>query len=367
MSIQSSHTASSGQAQLFSPFALRDVAFRNRIALSPMCQYAAHGDGLATDWHLVHYGARAIGGAGLILLEAAAVLANGRISPGDIGLWEDKHILPLQRVTDFINAQGSVAGIQLAHAGRKAATDLPVNGGKPLTAGSGGWPAIGASPEPFGAGYQEPLALDAEGLLSVRKAFSDAAARALAAGFKLIELHMAHGYLLHSFLSPLSNLRTDDYGGSFDSRVRFPLEVASAVRKVWPESLPLLVRISATDWVDGGWDLQQSIRFSSLLKKQGVDLIDVSSGGLLPDAVPPAAPGYQVPFAHAVREQAGMATGAVGLITGAEQAEEVLAAGSADLVFLGRELLRNPQWPLHAASVLGADIDWPVQYARARV
>jgi len=367
MNIQSSLPASTGQAQLFSSFKLRDITFRNRIALSPMCQYSAQGDGLATDWHLVHYGARATGGAGLIVLEAAAVLANGRITPGDIGLWADEQILPLRRVTDFVNAQGSVAGIQLAHAGRKAATAIPANGGKPLTADSGGWPVIGASPAPFGAGYQEPLALDDEGLLSVRTAFSDAAARALAAGFKFIELHMAHGYLLHSFLSPLSNLRTDDYGGSFGNRIRFPLEVASAVRKVWPESLPLLVRISATDWVDGGWDLQQSIQFAGLLKKQGVDLIDVSSAGLLPDAVPPAAPGYQVQFAHAIREQAGMATGAVGLITEAEQAEAVLAAGSADLVFLGRELLRNPHWPLQAASVLGADIDWPVQYARARV
>jgi 2,4-dienoyl-CoA reductase-like NADH-dependent reductase (Old Yellow Enzyme family) len=366
MSAPLSPPASARQALLFSPFELRSVEVRNRIVLSPMCQYAAHDDGRATDWHLVHYGARAVGGAGLIVLEAAAVLANGRISPGDIGLWSDEQILPLQRVTAFIHSQDSVAGIQLAHAGRKAACDHPVNGSKPLTAASGGWPVIGASPAPFGAGYQVPHALDADGLSSVSKAFSDAALRALAAGFKLVELHMAHGYLLHSFLSPLSNLRTDDYGGSFENRVRFPLQVASAVRKAWPESLPLLVRISATDWVDGGWDLEQSIQFARLLKTQGVDLIDVSSGGLLPDIVPPAAPGYQVPFASAIREQAGLASGAVGLITDPQQAEEVLASGSADLVFLGRELLRNPQWPLHAASALGEEIDWPLQYARAR-
>lgn len=339
------------QGLLFSPFRLRGIEFRNRTVLSPMCQYAAAEDGLASDWHLLHYGARALGGIGLSIVEAAAVTPGGRISPADLGLWADEQVPALKRVTDFIRAQGSVAGIQLAHAGRKA---------------SGHGAAIGPSPLAFGPGSPVPRTLDDAGLEQLIAAFVLAAKRALAAGFEVVELHMAHGYLLHSFLSPLSNRRDDAYGGSFDNRARFPLAVAAAVRAVWPDELPLLVRISATDWAEGGWDLEQSVRFAGLLGELGVDLIDVSSGGTLPDAVPPAAPGYQVPFARAIRERTGLPTGAVGLITEPRQAEDILASGSADAIFLGRELLRRPHWPLNAAALLDADIGWPERYARAR-
>jgi 2,4-dienoyl-CoA reductase-like NADH-dependent reductase (Old Yellow Enzyme family) len=354
------------QPRLFSPFTLRGIQFRNRVFLAPMCQYAATPEGHATDWHLVHYGARAVGGAGLLLVEATAVTPEGRISPADLGLWSDDHIPSLRRVTDFIRAQGAVAGIQLAHAGRKASGDIPAHGGQPLPPERGGWPVVGASPLPFSPAYPTPRELDKASLDWIAHAFAAAARRALAAGFAVVEIHAAHGYLLHSFLSPLSNRRTDRYGGTFENRVRFPLDVVAAVRDIWPKELPLLVRISATDWTEGGWDLEQSIRFAALLKDLGVDLVDASSGGLLPDVVPPAAPGYQAPFARAIREQAGIATGAVGLITEPRQAEDVIASGGADAVLLGRELLRNPHWPLQAATALGEDIEWPVRYIRAR-
>lgn len=351
MSVSPLKPALASQPLLFSPFSLRAVEFRNRTVLSPMCQYAARADGHATDWHLVHYGARALGGVGLSIVEATAVTPEGRISPADLGLWADEHISSLKRVADFIRAQGSAAGVQLAHAGRKAAS---------------GGAVVGPSPLAFGPDSPAPQELDDTGLNRIVEAFVSAAQRALAAGFEVVELHMAHGYLLHSFLSPLSNRRSDQFGGSFDNRARFPLAVAAAVRAVWPDELPLLVRISATDWAEGGWDLEQSVRFAGLLGELGVDLIDVSSGGLLPDAVPTVSPGYQVPFARTIRERTGIPTGAVGLITEPRQAEAVLASGGADAVFLGRELLRRPHWPLNAAKTLSADIDWPLAYARAR-
>lgn len=353
------------QPRLFSRWTLRGVEFRNRVFLAPMCQYAAR-DGHPTDWHLVHYGARAAGGVGLVMLEATAVAPEGRISPADLGLWSDDHIPSLRRLTDFIRAQGAVAGIQLAHAGRKASCDVPANGEKPLPPERGGWPIFGASAVPFSSGHPTPRELDEAALADIAEDFAKAAERALAAGFDVVEIHAAHGYLLHSFLSPLSNRRTDLYGGRFENRVRFPLEVVAAVRAAWPDHLPLFVRISATDWAEGGWDLDQSIRFADRLKDFGVDLVDASSGGLLPDAVPPAAPGYQVPFAQAIRARTGIATGAVGLITEPHQAEAVIASGSADAVLLGRELLRDPHWPLHAAAALGEDADWPTPYFRAR-
>jgi 2,4-dienoyl-CoA reductase-like NADH-dependent reductase (Old Yellow Enzyme family) len=351
--------------RLFSRLTLRGVEFRNRVFLPPMCQYAAR-DGYAGDWHLVHYGARAAGGVGLVLLEATAVAPEGRISPADLGLWSDDHIPSLRRLADFIQAQGAVAGIQLAHAGRKASCDVAANGGKPLPPEQGGWPIFGASALPFSSVYPTPRELDEKALADIAEDFARAAERALAAGFKVVEIHAAHGYLLHSFLSPLSNRRNDRYGGSFENRVRFPLDVVAAVRDAWPEHLPLFIRISATDWAEGGWDLDQSIRFADQLKDFGVDLVDVSSGGLLPDAVPPLTPGYQVPFAQAIRARTGIATGAVGLITEPHQAEAVITSGSADVVFLGRELLRNPHWPLHAAAALGEEVDWPTPYIRAR-
>jgi 2,4-dienoyl-CoA reductase-like NADH-dependent reductase (Old Yellow Enzyme family) len=356
---------SPAQPRLFSRFTLRGVEFRNRVFLAPMCQYAAR-DGHASDWHLVHYGARALGGVGLVLVEATAVTPEGRISPADLGLWSDDHIPSLRRVTDFIRAQGAIAGIQLAHAGRKASCDVPANGGHPLPQERGGWPVAGASAVPFSSDHPLPRELDEAQLADIASAFAAAADRALAAGFEVVEIHAAHGYLLHSFLSPLSNRRTDRYGGHFDNRVRFPLEVVAAVRDAWPEHLPLFVRISATDWVENGWNLEQSVRLAAQFKDFGVDLVDASSGGLLPDAVPPATPGFQVPFAQAIRERTGIATGAIGLITRPHQAEMVIASGSADAVLLGRELLRNPHWPLQAAADLGADIEWPVRYIRAR-
>lgn len=347
---------------LFSPLRLRGLELRNRIFVSPMCQYSCE-DGLATDWHLVHLGSRAVGGAALVMAEASAVSPAGRISPGDAGIWSDAHVRAWAPVARFIRAQGAAPAIQLAHAGRKASTAVPWEGGGPLKAGA--WTPDGPSALPFDAGYATPHALTAPELAGVADDFASAAKRALEAGFEVVELHYAHGYLVHSFLSPLSNRREDAYGGSFDGRARLALEIAAAVRRVWPERLPLFVRVSATDWAEGGWDLSQTIELARRLKALGVDLIDCSSGALVPHAKIPAAPGYQVPFAEAVRRDAGIATGAVGMITEPAQAEKIVVSGQADAVLLAREFLRDPYWPLHAAAALGAEGSWPKQYRRA--
>lgn len=352
-------------AHLFSPLTVRELTLRNRIAVSPMCQYSST-DGFATDWHLVHLGSRAVGGAGLVFTEAAAVSAPGRISPHDLGIYDDRHVEPLARVVRFIKAHGATAGIQLAHAGRKASTKRPWEGGKPLTAAEGAWPVVGPSPLPFADGYPTPQELDEPGIQAIIAEFRQAARRSLAAGFDLIELHSAHGYLLHSFLSPLSNRRTDAYGGSLENRMRLLREVTAAVRQVIPDSMPLFVRISATDWVEGGWDVEQSVALARMLEMDGVDLIDCSSGGNVPNARIPLGSGYQVPLAERVRREAGVRTAAVGMITEPAQADTIIRTGQADLVLLARAFLRDPYWPLHAAKTLGQEIAWPLQYARAR-
>ncbi|HEX9011427.1 MAG TPA: NADH:flavin oxidoreductase/NADH oxidase [Holophagaceae bacterium] len=350
--------------RLFQPLALRGLTLPNRIAVSPMCQYQAI-DGLAQDWHFVHLGGLAQGGAGLVITEATAVVPEGRISPDDLGLWNDAQAEALGRIVRFVTAQGAVPGIQLAHAGRKASNPAPWKGSGSLPAAQGGWTPVAPSALPFDAGWTVPTALDAAGLADVVRAFADTARRALAAGFQVAEVHAAHGYLLHQFLSPLTNRREDAYGGSFENRTRLLREVVEAVRGVWPERLPLFVRLSATDWVEGGWNLDQSVELAKALKALGVDLVDCSSGGLVPRAEIPLGPGYQVPFAARIRTEAGLATGAVGLITDPEQAEAILAQDSADLVLLGRELLRDPRWPLHAAQALKVEVPWPASYARA--
>jgi 2,4-dienoyl-CoA reductase-like NADH-dependent reductase (Old Yellow Enzyme family) len=351
--------------RLFTPFTLAGVTFRNRIFVSPMCQYSSR-DGLPNEWHFVHLGSRAVGGAGLVMVEASAVSPEGMISPEDSGIWSDRHSEAFLPITQFIREQGSVPGIQLAHAGRKASTDVPWLGGAALSPAARGWQPVAPSPLPFASGYPVPRELSLDDLDAVEAQFRDAARRAHAAGFQVIEIHMAHGYLLHEFLSPLSNHRTDDYGGSLDNRLRFPLRVARAVRDAWPVELPLFVRISATDWIEGGWDLGQSISFAHRLKEIGIDLIDCSAGFLTPDADIPFGPGYQTPFASAIRREAGIATGAVGFITDPAQAEQIVATGLADAVLLAREFLRDPYWPLHAARALGVDVPWPVQYERAK-
>jgi 2,4-dienoyl-CoA reductase-like NADH-dependent reductase (Old Yellow Enzyme family) len=350
---------------LFEPMTLRGVTMRNRIGVSPMCEYSSV-DGFANDWHVVHLGSRAVGGVGLVLTEATAVTEDGRISPHDLGIYRDEHVDVLARIARFVSEQGAVPGMQLSHAGRKASTDAPWRGGKPLTPEQGGWmPVHAPSPIPFGDRSPTPEALDRAGIERVITAFRDAAARALAAGFQMIELHGAHGYLLHEFLSPLSNRRTDDYGGSFENRIRLFVEVTQAVRTVWPDSLPLIARLSGTDWMPGGWDLEQSIALSRVLSPLGVDLIDCSSGGIVPGAKIPVGPGYQVHIAERLRRDAAIATAAVGLITDAAQADEIVRSGRADMVFLARQLLRDPYWPLHAARKLGVPVTWPVQYQRA--
>jgi 2,4-dienoyl-CoA reductase-like NADH-dependent reductase (Old Yellow Enzyme family) len=350
---------------LFDELTLRGLTLRNRIAVSPMCQYSCTG-GLANDWHFVHLGSRAVGGAALVFAEATAVTPDGRISPQDLGIWNDAQADALARTVSFIDAQGAVAGIQLAHAGRKASTFRPWDGSGAVPERSGGWARVDApSAIPFSADYLVPHAMTEAEIAGVVEAFAAAARRALAAGFRVIELHAAHGYLLHEFLSPLSNTRTDRYGGAFENRTRFVREVAAAVRRVWPDSHPLFARISATDWTDGGWDLPQSIELARALKECGVDLIDASSGGNVATAKIPLGPGYQTPFAEAIRREAGIATGAVGLITDAVQAEHVIRTGQADIVLLAREMLRDPYWPLRAARELGATISWPAQYLRA--
>lgn len=350
---------------LFDPLPLRTVAFRNRVFVSPMCQYSCV-DGLANDWHFVHLGSRAVGGAGLVMTEATAVTAEGRISPQDLGLWSDAHIEPLARIVRFIHEHGSVAGIQLAHAGRKSSTHRPWSGDGAVPVDEGGWTNVLApSAVPFSSTYPLPVALTVDGIRETVTAFADAARRARDAGFRVAEIHAAHGYLLHEFLSPLSNHRTDDYGGSFANRVRLLLEVVAAVRAVWSEALPVFVRISATDWTDGGWDLPQSIELARLLKAAGVDLVDCSTGGNVSGARIPLGPGYQTSFAGEIRRHAGVPTGAVGMITTAVQAEHIVFTGQADAVFLARELLRDPYFPLRAARELGQPITWPAQYLRA--
>lgn len=352
-------------SQLFAPLQMRSLSLRNRIFVAPMCQYSCV-DGVPNDWHLVHLGSRAVGGAGMVIVEATAVEPQGRISPSDCGLWNDEQAEAFAPIVNFIAEQGAVPAIQLGHAGRKASVQPPWLGGAAVAAGDGGWQPVAPSPIPFGPGSPQPAELSSADIERIVAAFEAAAHRALNAGFQVVEVHMAHGYLLHQFLSPLSNHRKDDYGGSLENRMRLPLEVVRRIRAAWPQELPVLVRLSATDWVAGGWDLEQSLELCRHLKALGVDLIDCSSAGLVPDAVIPAAPGFQSPFAAAIRAQVGIATGAVGLITAAVQAEQIIATGSADVVLLARELLRDPYWPIHAARELKADITWPVQYERAR-
>ena len=350
---------------LFSELTIKSVRFKNRIVVSPMCQYSAT-DGFLNDWHLVHLGSRAIGGAALVIQEATAVSPEGRISYGDAGIWKDEQVPFLKKITSFIHEHGSVAGIQLAHAGRKASTDFPWNGGGQLVTGEHSWLPVAPSAIPFKTGEREPLALDAAGIRQVISDFRDAARRALAAGYKVIEIHAAHGYLVNQFLSPTSNKREDEYGGSFENRSRLLIEIIEAVQDVWPADLPLFVRISATEWVEGGWDIEDSVKLAAILKAKGVDLVDSSSGGNSAEQKIPVGPGYQVPLANEVREKTGILTGAVGLITSATQAETILQEGKADMVFLARELLRDPYFPVHAAQELGVDLKWLVQYERAK-
>ncbi|KAI95856.1 oxidoreductase [Rhodomicrobium udaipurense JA643] len=353
------------EVDLLTPLTLRGVTFRNRIAVSPMCQYSAK-DGFANDWHLVHLGSRASGGAGLVIAEATAVTPEGRISPYDLGLWSDDHMEPLARIARFIESQGAVPGIQIAHAGRKASTDAPWNGGRALPPEQGGWRPVAPSAVPFSPESPTPTALSEDGIAHVIAAFEEATRRALKAGFKVIEIHGAHGYLLHEFLSPLSNHRTDQWGGSFENRARLTLTVAERLRAILPDDLPLFVRISATDWVPGGWDDTQSVELAKHLKRIGVDLIDVSSGALTPTAQIPVAKGYQVPFARRIREEAGIRTGAVGLITDPQQANDIITGGDANLVLIAREFLRDPYFALRAERELnGGDKSWPLQYGYA--
>ena len=352
---------------LFQPLTLKSVTLRNRIGVSPMCQYSSE-DGAATDWHLVHLGSRAVGGAGLVIAEATAVSPEGRITPGDAGIWSDHHVEPIARINRFVKQHGAVPGIQIAHAGRKASAARPWEGGAHLADNAGGWPTLAPSALAFGGELPKvPRAMTEADIARVQGDFISATKRALAAGCDWLELHSAHGYLSHEFLSPLTNQRTDRYGGGFDNRIRFLLETTRAVRAVWPERLPLAVRISCTDWVPGGWDIEQSIELARRLKAGGVDLIDCSSGGTVPDAKIPVGPGYQVPFAERIRKEAAIATAAVGMITTPAQADEIVRQGRADLVLLAREFLRDPYWPMRAARALGhpAAVSTPVQYARA--
>ena len=351
--------------QLFQPLTLRSITLRNRIGVSPMCQYSAT-DGVANDWHFTHLGSRAVGGAGIVIVEATGVAPEGRITPGCLGLWNEKQIEPLARIAHFVKSHGAIAGIQIAHAGRKASAALPWNGGAHLSDAQGGWEIIAPSAIAFGGDLQKiPRAMTEADILRVQNDFVATAKRALIAGFDFLELHAAHGYLFNEFLSPLANQRTDKYGGSFENRTRLLLETTRAVRKIWPDKLPLAVRISAIDWKEGGWQIEDSIALAKLLKAEGVDLMDCSSGGVVPDAKITVAPGYQVPFAEKVRHGANIATAAVGFITEPKQAEDIIRGGQADLVLLARQFLRDPYWPAHAARTLGYKIAPPNQYARA--
>lgn len=350
---------------LFSELQIKSIQFKNRIAISPMCQYSAE-DGFANDWHLVHLGSRATGGAALIIQEATAVSPEGRISPGDLGIWKDEHILKMKAITQFISSQNAIPGIQIAHAGRKASAEVPWKGHKKIDKDNGGWETVAPSAIRFSVGDYLPKALDTKGIHKVIFDFKMAAKRALEAGFKVLEIHAAHGYLLHEFLSPLSNLRTDEYGGSFENRARLLIEVLESVQTEWPSDLPLFVRISATDWADNGWNEDESVQLSKILKEKNVDLIDVSSGGLVDYQQIPVEPNYQVPFAERIKKETGILTGAVGLITEASQAEEIISSGKADLVLFARESLRNPYLALAFAKDLETDVKWPIQYERAK-
>lgn len=352
-------------SSLFSPLNLRSVTFRNRIFVSPMCQYSSQ-DGLPNAWHLVHLGSRAVGGAGLVMVEATAVSPEGRISPNDSGIWSDAHTEAFEPITRFINEQGAVPGIQLAHAGRKGSCSLPWCGGSPLKIEAGGWQPLAPSAIPFDEGHPLPRVISLDEMKEIEVQFRSATRRARAAGFQVVELHMAHGYLLHEFLSPLVNKRGDDYGGCLENRLRFPLKVARTVREEWPDALPLFARISAVDWSAGGWDIEQSVLLAKQLKEIGVDLIDCSSGFAVANESVPFGPGFQVPFAAKIRAEAGIASGAVGFITEPLQAEQIIATGQADVVLLGRQMLRDPYWPLNAAKSLHMDIPWPNQYLRAK-
>jgi 2,4-dienoyl-CoA reductase-like NADH-dependent reductase (Old Yellow Enzyme family) len=349
---------------LFAPLQLRSLTLAHRILVSPMCQYSCE-DGFATDWHFVHLGSRAVGGAALVFTEAAAVTADGRISPHDLGVYDDRHVEGLARISRFVQGQGTAAGIQLAHAGRKASTPRPWESGHAVAPAEGGWEPWGPTGAPFSAGYPRPRELTDADLAAVVAAFRSAAARAREAGFEVVEIHAAHGYLIHEFLSALVNTRSDRYGGSYDNRVRLCLEIVDAVRSVWPERLPVFVRLSCTDWKDGGWDVEQSVELARRLREHGVDLVDCSSGGAVPDVKIPVGSGYQVPFAERIKREAGIATGAVGLITEPAQADTIVRTAQADCVLLARELLRHPYWPFHAARELGHPLPWPSQYLRA--
>jgi len=351
-------------SHLFDPLPLRSLTLQNRIVVSPMCQYSSV-DGFSNDWHFVHLGTRAVGGAALVMTEAAAVTADGRISPNDLGIYDDRHVDGLARCVRFIQSQKTLAGMQIAHAGRKASTARPWEDGCAVAREGGGWEPVGPGAEPFADNYPTPRAATAAEIAAIVDAFSAAARRALAAGFDIVELHAAHGYLIHEFLSPLVNTRTDAYGGSYDNRVRLCLEIVDAVRAAWPERLPMFVRISATDWKEGGWDLEQAVELARRLRARGVDLVDCSSAGAVHDQQIVLGPGYQVPFAERIRRDAGVMTGAVGLITTPEQADAIVSRGQADVVLLARELLRDPYWPLHAADALGHRTPWPPQYLRA--
>ena len=351
-------------AFIFDPLPIRGITLKNRLVVSPMCQYSSE-DGFANDWHLVHLGSRAVGGAAIVFTEATAVTPEGRISPEDLGIWKDAHIEFLLRITKFLAAQGAVPGIQLAHAGRKGSTQRPWVGSSQVTIAEGGWVPVAPSALAYSNKFPMPEALSKDGIRTIAEAFGQAARRALQAGFRVVEIHAAHGYLLHEFFSPLTNHRKDEYGGSFENRTRIGREVISAIRKQWPENLPLFIRISATDWKDGGWDVEQSVELAKQLKSLGVDLIDASSAGLVRDQQIVAGPGFQVPFAERIRRDAGILTGAVGLIETKEQVAEILAKGQADLVFMAREFLRDPYWPLRTARELNQPMGWPVQYLRA--
>ena len=353
-------------ARLFTPLKIRSIELKNRIVVSPMCQYSSI-DGFANDWHLVHLGSRAVGGAGLIISEATAVSPEARITPDDLGLWKDEHMDKLKQIVGFIEKQGSIPGIQLAHAGRKASHASPWKGGNALSTDDvAAWQTVAPSAVPFRNDEPAPLALDKAGIAKVINDFVVAAQRALQIGFKVAEIHAAHGYLLHEFYSPLSNQRTDEYGGSFENRIRLTVEITEAVRKVWPDELPLFVRISASDWTEGGWTIEDSVALAKVLKTKGADLVDCSSGGNVPQAKINVGPGYQVPFAEAIKKQTGILTGAVGIITAPQQAEEILANEQADVIIMAREFLRDPYLPLHAAKALDVDMSWPVQYDRAK-
>ena len=351
-------------AKINEPLTIKGITIKNRIGMSPMCQYSSV-NGFANDWHFVHYGTRAVGGTGLIMVEATAVVPEGRITPFDLGLWNDTQIVGLQKITNFIHQQGAIAGIQISHAGRKASHDTPSAGGKQLPVQEGGWHAVAPSPIAFDPAGSKPDELDKSEIQTIIEQFKATALRAKQAGFKVLEIHAAHGYLIHEFYSPMSNQRTDEYGGSFENRIRLLLEITAAVQTVWPEEYPLFVRLSSSDWTEGGWDLNDTIELSRILREKGVDLVDCSSGGNIISAKIPVAPGYQVHFSEEIRKT-GILTSSVGLITSAEQMFEILEEGKADMIFLGRELLRNPYFPLLSALKTGDEVTWPKQYTRAK-